>query len=61
MTECEIIQLTIAVCKEEVEAVIGSTTLDVMDDGSPWGRAFMMASGMVKDIEAEAANEGRGM
>jgi hypothetical protein len=54
MRDIEIIQTTIAICKREVELVIGPELLQVVDQGSPWGRAFMMA---VKECKELASSE----
>lgn len=37
----EIVALTVAMCKAEVEAVIGTDLLRLKDGGSPWSRALL--------------------
>ena len=34
-------QRAVAICKDEVEKLIGAGTLQAMDAGSVWGRAFI--------------------
>ena len=43
----------IAICKQEVEAVIGTETLLALDDGSVWERAFLR---IVQELDKEAPN-----
>lgn len=48
-TELEVVQLTVAVCKQEVEKLIGGHLLNVVDNGSVCGRAFLLASQALKE------------
>ena len=48
-----LVALVIAICRKEVEAVIGEETIDNLDDGSPWGRAYIKACGVLKEMLKE--------
>ncbi len=54
----DIVVLTIAICKEEVEKSIGST-IEMVDDGSPWGRAFVKACHVLSDLDSANPAEPR--
>ena len=49
-------RIAIAICKQEVEKLVGST-LDMMDGGSVWGRAFFLTLQELKKDVSPAAGK----
>ena len=54
----DIVIRTIAICQEEVEKSIGST-IDMVDGGSPWGRAYFTANRLFSDSDSATPTEER--
>ena len=53
ISDLDLIRMTIAICKHEVEESIGADIIDQMDTGSPWGRAFIKACREVRLAKVE--------
>lgn len=48
--------LTISICKDEVESVIGEA-LSALDDGSAWGRAYMKTCKALRELDPDWTDE----
>ena len=53
--DLDLVRLTIAICKQEVESSIGEGVIEAVDDGSPWGRAFMLVCQQLKQPDQQTS------
>lgn len=59
--ERDIVLLTVAICRAEVEQILNSVFLAAMDGGSPWGRATMKAlTAVERSLPEHAGDDGGG-
>ena len=53
MKDFDIVRLTLATCKDEIDKLLGDGFIENLDEGSPWGRAFIRMNELLLGIEKD--------